>query len=298
MCIGNLAGVSGAEKAVEAAEDAEKIADQVAAEVTSVTLKNLKEVVGVLSKLYPSVSQIVTAVNGLQSNPDIDVPSIADISGTTKGDADSSVIVTMAAWDTWILESDDQMVFAVKAGIEGATEYQLALRKHAINGKQLAQAQAEAVKAGYEYVQAQMEVIRCTKQVDDLQKLINSYTGQEDIYLKADAQLYDRLLALKTSVVIELQNMVWAYRYWALSESKIVLNATKSIEDYDSDLYQIARNMETVDEQYPSDFQGKLLLTTLTLFQRLADRFTKGFTYYDESGKVYLHSCFPSRSKQ
>lgn len=162
----------------------------------------------------------------------------------------------MAAWDIWILESDDQMAFAVKVGIEGASAYQLALRKHAINGKQLVQTQAEAVKAGYEYVQAQMEFVRCTKQVEDLQSLINSYTGQEDVYLKADAQLYDRLLALKTGVVIELQNMVWAYRYWTLSESKIVLDATKSIEDYNSDNYQIARDMETINERYPNDFQG------------------------------------------
>ncbi|QYS94602.1 hypothetical protein H0G86_001931 [Trichoderma simmonsii] len=266
MCVGNPAGASGAEKAVEAAVEAEKIANQVAAKVTSGTFKKLKDVVKALGKLYPSVSQMVKAIKALESNPSVDVPSIAEISGTTKGDADSSAIATMAAWDIWILESDDQMAFAITAGIEGATAYQLALRKHAINGKQLVQIQAEAVKAGYEYVQAQMELIRCTKQVKDLQSLIDSYTGQEDVYFKAEVQLYDRLLALKTGVVNELQNMVWAYRYWALSESKLVLDATKSIEDYDSDLYQIARDMETIDEQYPSDFQG--------------------FTYYEESDKL------------
>ncbi|KKO97277.1 hypothetical protein THAR02_10619 [Trichoderma harzianum] len=215
MCVGNPAGVSGAEKAVEAAEEAEKIVNQVAAKATSGTFKKLKEVVKALGKLYPYG-------------------------------------ITNAAWDMWIPDSDDQMAFAVAAGIEGATAYQLALRKHAINGKQLVQIQAEATKAGYDYVQAQMELIRCTK--------------QEHVYLKADVQLYDRLLALKTGVVIELQNMVWAYRYWALSENKIVLEATKSLEDYDRDLYQIARDMETIDEQYPSDFQA--------------------FTYYDESDKL------------
>ncbi|KAK5994343.1 hypothetical protein PT974_04817 [Cladobotryum mycophilum] len=260
LCIGNPAGGGGAAKAVEgavkAATEAEKIADQVAAEVSSGTLQKLKKVVEALGKLYPSVSKMVVAIKDLQSNPNINVPSIADISGTTKGDADSAAIVTMAAWDTWVLESDSQMTFAVTNAIEGASAYQLALRKHAINGKQLAQAQAEAVKAGYEYVQAQMEVMRCTKQVADLQSLVDGYTGQEEVYLKAEAQFYDRLMALRTGVVIELQNMVWAYRYWALAESKIVLDATKSIADYKSDLYQIARAMETVDEQYPSDFQG------------------------------------------
>ncbi|KAL7948624.1 hypothetical protein V8C42DRAFT_351664 [Trichoderma barbatum] len=266
MCTGNPAGLDGAEKAVEAAEKAENLADQVAAEVTSGTLEKLKEVIKALGILYPSVSKIVEAINELPSNPDVDIPSLADISGTPNGDADSSAIVTMAAWDTWILESDDQLTFGVTEKIEGAAAYQLALRKHAVNGKQLAQAQAEAVKAGYEYVQAQMEVIRCTKQVQDLQSLIDSYTGQEDVYLKASSQFYDRLLALKTGAVIELQNMVWAYRYWALADSTIALDATKSIEDYDSDLYQIARDMETVDEQYSSDFQG--------------------FTYHDTSDKL------------
>ncbi|PNP49637.1 hypothetical protein THARTR1_09648 [Trichoderma harzianum] len=266
LCMGNPSGLNQVEKGIEGAEEAENIANQVAADVTSEILKELEEVVNALGKLYPSVSEIVKAVKELESNPNVDVPSIADITGTTKGDADSSAIVTMAAWDTWILASDKQMTFGVDNEIEGATEYQLALRKHAINGKQLSQTQAEAIKAGYEYVQAQTELVRCTKQVEDLQNLINSYTGQEDVYHKAEAQLYDRLLALKTGVVIELQNMVWAYRYWTLSESNIVLEATKSIEDYKSDLYQIARDMETIDEQYPSDFQG--------------------FTYYDESDKL------------
>ncbi|OTA07035.1 hypothetical protein A9Z42_0078310 [Trichoderma parareesei] len=259
MCIGDPAGVGQAGEAVkgavEAAKEAEEIADQVAAEVTSGTLERLKEVVEALDKLYPSVSDMVDAIKDLGTDPTVDIPSIADITGTTQGDADSEAIVTMAAWDTWILESDKQMKFALDNDIEGAAEYQLALRKHAINGKQLAQAQAEAIKAGYEYVQAQMEVVRCNKQVTDLQSLLEEFEGQEDIYREAEAKLYDRLMALRTGVVIELQNMIWAYRYWALEDSKIIPDSTKPIEEYESDLYQITRDMETIDEQYPSDFQ-------------------------------------------
>lgn len=84
--------------------EAEKIANQVA-KVTSGTFKKLKEVVKALGKLYPSVSQMVKAIKALESNPSVDIPSIAEISGTTKGDADSSAIATMAPWDTWILDS-------------------------------------------------------------------------------------------------------------------------------------------------------------------------------------------------
>lgn len=96
-------------------------------------------------------------------NPNINIPSTGDISGTSQGDANAAAIVTMAAWDKWLLEADDQMAFAVENNIDSASAYQLALRKHAINGKQLAQAQAEAIKSGYEYVQTQMEVIRCSQ---------------------------------------------------------------------------------------------------------------------------------------
>jgi hypothetical protein len=242
--------------AVEAVEEAEEIADQIEKALSSVTLENLGKATKALYKLYPSVAQIVDAVKDLEHTPDIEIPSMGDISGTAEGDADAAAIVTLAAWEIWILESNQQMKFAVDNAIRGASEYQLALQKHAINGKQLAQAQAEAMKAGYEYVQAQMEVIVCAKQVKDLQDLINKYTGQEDICLQAEAQLYDRLMALRTGVVIELQNMVWAYRYWALADSSIVLDAMKSVEDYNSDLYTISREMETIDEQYGSDFQG------------------------------------------
>ncbi|KAK1237728.1 hypothetical protein MKX07_003564 [Trichoderma sp. CBMAI-0711] len=259
MCFGDPTAIGGAAEAVNdavtAVEEAEGIPDQVAADVTSDTLKKLRDVVEALDKLYPSVSDMVDAVKDLATDPAVDIPSIADITGTARGDADAEAIVTMAAWDTWVLESDKQMSFAVDNDIEGAAEYQLALRKHAINGKQLAQAQAEAIKAGYEYVQAQMEVVRCNQQVADLQGLLGQFTGQQDVYLEAEAQLYDRLMALRTSVVIELQNMIWAYRYWALADSTVVPDSTKPIEEYSSDLYTITRDMETIDERYASDFE-------------------------------------------
>ncbi|KOS46391.1 hypothetical protein ACN38_g2613 [Penicillium nordicum] len=49
--------------------------------------------------------------------------------------------------------------------------------------------------------------------------------------------------------------MIWAYRYWALTDSTIVLDATKSTDQYLTDLYTITREMETISEQYSSDFQ-------------------------------------------
>lgn len=52
------------------------------------------------------------------------------------------------------------MVVAVDENIDGASAYKLTLRKHSINGKQLVQAQAEAIKAGQEFIHAQLELNR------------------------------------------------------------------------------------------------------------------------------------------
>ena len=51
-----------------------------------------------------------------------------------------------------------------------------------------------------------------------------------------------------------------AYQYWALAESKVVLNSSKFIKKYESDLYKITQDIETINKQYPTDFQGERLL--------------------------------------
>ncbi|PHH90287.1 hypothetical protein CDD83_4088 [Cordyceps sp. RAO-2017] len=254
LCLGNPGGGAGAAasvgQAVEAVVEAEKIVGQVGKFLTSGTLEKLIECVEALLEMVPVVESIVDAVGQLETDPSVEIPSSKNITGSNKSDADATVIVTMAAWDKWILESDQQIEFAVNEGIDGASDYRLALRKHAINGKQLAQAQAEVVKAGNEYIQAQMEVILSQQQIDGLLKLKEGYEGQEAVYAEAESLFYDRAMALRTSVVISLRNMAWAYRYWALAESSIVLDARKSLAEYQQDLATIVLEMENADSRY------------------------------------------------
>lgn len=259
LCMGNPGGGAGAAAsvghAVEAVADAGKIVGQVGVLLNSDTLENLANCVQALYDLYPIIESVVDAVRKFELDPSVDIPSMDIISGTGKGDANAAAIVTVASWDKWILESDEQMAFAVSEGIDGAVDYRLQLRKHAINGKQLAQAQAESVKAGYEYVQAQMEVIVSQQQIDGLQKLRDEYEDQEAIYALAESMLYDRAMALRTSVVLSLRNMTWAYRYWALAESAVVLDSFKALVEYQLDLSTLIFEMETADSRYASDFQ-------------------------------------------
>ncbi|KAG6037555.1 hypothetical protein E4U41_004926 [Claviceps citrina] len=259
LCLGNPGGGPGAAAAVggavSAVVKAEGLVDQLGRILTSDTLRKLAESVQTMLDLYPVIESMVDAVGRLSADPSADIPSMDIISGTGRGDADAAAIVTVASWDKWTLESDQQMEFAVGEAIDGAAEYRLALRKHAVNGKQLAQAQAESVKAGYEYVQAQMEVHVSQQQIDGLQKLRDQYEGQEDVFALAESMLHDRAMALRTSVVLALRNMAWAYRYWALAESSVVLDARKSLVEYQQDLSTVIFEMETADSRYASDYQ-------------------------------------------
>ncbi|KID85265.1 hypothetical protein MGU_07503 [Metarhizium guizhouense ARSEF 977] len=259
LCMGNPGGGGGAAdavgKAVEAVKVAEGIVGQIGKVLRSDTFQKLAECVEALLALYPIIESVVDAVGQFELDPSVEIPSLETITGTSQGDANAAAIVTMAAWDKWILESDEQMEFAVSEGIDSASDYRLALRKHAINGKQLAQAHAESVKAGYEYVQAQMEVIVSQQQISSLQKLLDEYEEQEAIYALAESMLYDRAMALRTTVVISLRNMAWAYRYWALAESSITLDSRKALVEYQQDLSTIIQEMVNADSRYSSDFQ-------------------------------------------
>ena len=225
------------------------------ASLKSETLETLANCMKALDKIYSAVDGVVRAIHELEANPDADIPSIADISGTSQGDENAALIVTLAAWDRWVLESDEQMQFAVNQQIEGASEYRLALRKHAINGKQLAQVEAEAVKSGQEYVQAEMNVILCDKDIVALKQLRDNYTGQEEIYAQAEAKFFDRFLTMRTSLVIEMRNLVWVYKYWALEDSQVVLDSEKSTADFRADLFFIDTEIETASSRYSTDFQ-------------------------------------------
>ncbi|KAI1349749.1 hypothetical protein F5Y01DRAFT_326928 [Xylaria sp. FL0043] len=225
------------------------------ASIKSDTLEALASCMKAIETIYPAVYGVVQAVHALESNPDADIPSITDISGTSQSDENAALIVTLAAWDRWVLESDEQMQFAVDKEIGGASEYRLALRKHAINGKQLAQITAEAVKSGQEYVQAALNVVLCDKDIKALKELRETYTGQEEIYAQAEAKFFDRFLTMRTSLVIELRNLVWAYKYWALADSQVVLDSEKSTADFRADLFFIDTEVETASSRYSTDFQ-------------------------------------------
>lgn len=244
--------------AVDDVVKAEKASDQTGKTIPSSTLKILGDCMQALESLYPGTADLAAAIKALESNPNAEIPSSGDVTGSSYGDADARAIVTLAAWDTWTLDSDQQLEYAVNQSIAGARQYRTALRKQAVDGKALAQAQAEAVKAGHEYAQAAMEVIACNQDIANLKDLLEHYKGEKEKYALAEAKFFNRVLAIRTSLVIQMQKLVWAYKYRALAESSVVLDSQKEIAEFKADLLTLTSEIQSADEKYATDFQRTL----------------------------------------
>ncbi|KAI9929453.1 hypothetical protein MW887_000924 [Aspergillus wentii] len=259
LTLGISSGMGGALSDIKDAVDdvvkAEKEEHQEGKTIPSSTLKRLGDCMQALEMLYPTTAERAQAVKERESDPNADIPSFGDVTGSSDGDADSRAIITLAAWETWCLDSDQQLEYAVGQGIRGAKEYQLALRKQAVDGKALAQAEAEAVKAGHEYVQAGMEVIGCNEDISALKALLAHYQGEKEMYAQAEARFFSRVLALRTSLVLQMQKLVWAYKYRALADSSVILDSQKPTMEFKADLSTLEYEMQLADEKYASDFQ-------------------------------------------
>lgn len=240
------------DKIIDEVEAAEKIGGE-GKKVTSSTLKSLLKGAGVLYKLYPTISDAVDSLKLLQEDPEGAGKKITQVTGI---DADSAAIVSLADWDKWILQSSQQLDFAVDHGIEGAKEYRTALQKHAINSKALIQARAEAIKAGQEYIHSSLEQTLSTQDLKRLDELKKIWQKDDQRYREAEARFYDRLMTVRTSIVIEMRNLTWAYKYAALEDSSIGLSVDKSATDYSEDLSNILIQMANYKAKYPYGFQS------------------------------------------
>ncbi|APA11695.1 hypothetical protein sscle_08g064650 [Sclerotinia sclerotiorum 1980 UF-70] len=274
LAIGNPTGAAAAPAA--AASAVTTIAKAAAAGATNAlikpdTLKALKGGTEAIFKLWDSTNAIVTEVRAQSTRVPSSInlnPAGGDVSGDDQGSADLTSIVSLAAWDDWMLQVDSQLSFAIAQKIEGAGAYQLELRRHAIDGKLLTQARAQAVKLGQEYLQLWLQLHATQANAARLQQLFDTYQDEEDIALEAQSYFYDRLLMLRTSIMIYMRDAVWAYKYYTLSDSSITLDPLKSTLAYQQDSQMIVQEVTISKERYSSDvttFIPTILTTDLPL---------------------------------
>lgn len=212
------------------------------------TLKALKDVLEILDKVYESTSKLVEQAKTLEGT------SFDTITATSVGnDADLNQIVGLKAWDDWMLDSDATLAFAVEQKIDGASEYRLELQKHALDGKLVCQARAQSVKAGQAYVQVKMVLSIALADVARLQALQKTYSNESAQLAEAQAMFYDRLMAIRTSVLIEMRNVTWASRYLTLRQSGVVLDPLRSILELREDCTLVSQELEGWKSSYSSD---------------------------------------------
>ncbi|OJJ96584.1 hypothetical protein ASPACDRAFT_1874688 [Aspergillus aculeatus ATCC 16872] len=250
------------EKIVKDVEEAEKTAG--AAEdviLGSKAFNNLWEYTKALGKLFPKMVDLVSAagkIDRLGDHDDIDLPTLGgDVSGSDGTDADASLIMSLVAWDEWELESDQQMEWATSQhdpAIDGASEYRLTLRKHAVHGRALAQAQAEAVKQGQGYIQATLLVLEANRDIEAIDELLAHYEEEKDAYAQAEAKFYDRYLQLRTTLAIQLQYAVDACRFYTLEEPEVNLDSQMSVDEITACIAYLRGAMQDVKNQYANGY--------------------------------------------
>ncbi|KAL4802413.1 hypothetical protein BDV18DRAFT_163817 [Aspergillus unguis] len=251
--VADIAGdIEASEKAIEAVKKATGVIKGFKKIVQSETMKKIYKGTKALYELYGPMDEAVRTIKTADWTFNEKLPTTAEVSGAN---GDAAAIQLLASWDKWRLEADDQLMFPVEQGIDGASAYQLALRRHAINGKQLAQAQAEAIKAGQGYVRARLEQHLAAQDLVSLKTLVENLTAEEHTYAVAQAKFFDRYMALRTTIAIDMQNLIWAERFMTLSSSSVVVDPLKEVADYKEDLARIDHEIEAAKSKYSSDFQ-------------------------------------------
>ncbi|KAI5892587.1 uncharacterized protein SCHCODRAFT_02626537 [Schizophyllum commune H4-8] len=254
ICIGDPAPAAAAPAEAAAAVESAAAAADAAAKVTGSiidkkTLENIQKVVTGISTMVHSTIDNANAINSAAAGGSSALSPFPE----EQGDGDLQALVGGAAWDKWILGVEAQMGYAVSEGIGGASGYLLELRNHAINGKLTTQASAQAVKAGQEYVHHQLALQLAQADMVRLHALRLSFKNEADQLDVARLHFYDRLDAMRTSTLIELRNIMWAFKFYTLTDSSLVLDPSKRMEEYQADLSQLVREVESYEEGTASD---------------------------------------------
>ncbi|KAL1694312.1 hypothetical protein GGG16DRAFT_47593 [Schizophyllum commune] len=266
ICVGDpepaaAAPASAASAVANAAKSAAEAAKVTKKTLDKDTLESIGNVVEGLSNMLHSTIENATAITeAAAAGTDALAPFPEE-----QGDSDSQVLVGVAAWDKWTLDVEDQMGYAVSESIDGASDYLLELRKHAINGKLTTQASAQAVKAGQEYVHNQLALQLAQADMARLNALRTAFKNEEGQLDVARLHFYDRLDAMRTSTLIELRNIMWAFKFYTLSDSALVLDPLKRMEDYQADLAQLVHEVESYEEGSASDNHAYTHILTTSL---------------------------------
>lgn len=84
--------------------------------------------------------------------------------------------------------------------------------------------------------------------------LKSKWEKEKELEEEAGARFYDRFLTLRVSIVMEMRNMIWAYKYKALEDSTVALSVQKTTSDYRQDYATILQEDNNYLSKYPRPF--------------------------------------------
>jgi hypothetical protein len=283
LCVGDPAEVAAAPQqvqgAVKAVQQAAKTASSTAKMLSSGTMEALRDAVQNTVEMLDTTVRMTLSINEAEANSGSNAPPLPclDLDQASLAQNELQQIFELASWDKWALETDQSMEFAISESIDGASEYRLELRKHAIDGKLVAQARSQAIKAGQELVLLKLTLAATQKDLARLQALRATFKGEIAQAEEAKQGFYDRMMMIRTNVILGLQKAIWAYKFFALKDSSVTLNPLKSIADLKADAQLIMQEVTSWKESSASDFarkysQDRIWIYFLTMSNSLHSR--------------------------
>jgi hypothetical protein len=229
---GEAAAAAGeAANAAKAAEAAAGVAKNM-----SEIFSKIKDITEALNTTVEAANAMSEAVSNFKSGVSLDPADLATLAAAASSSCDPST-----SWDVFLVQADaylDQAVNAAPA-IDGAVEYQTAVRILVIYAKAQAACELAVVATGQELQRLVLEQQVAVAQQARLQayvKALGDELAPDDAMMQ---MFYQRYVDRKRWLFVELQNYVLAYYYQALTPSTVTPSITDDVGQMASDLSQI-----------------------------------------------------------
>lgn len=258
-------------------------------------MKSLKAIEEAVATTYKFINSVLKETTYIESASNFDnlkenVSNFDDV--TLPSDNDISC---QAEWDAFQIEADNLLKVAIETGIDGASEYNVALDKLAIYGKALSATKSSYIHSAQELAQLHMQ----NKIGDNMQSSLAEYIQKLNNETKPDETMmflfYVHDMNIKRWMYIAIQSYTQAYRYWALQESKIKPSLFENIQDLQEDLATIEKEYADALDSFnphPQSFGG--------FVGRSAIKFeiTDESTLNEFKNNKLVHFIFPLDSEQ
>ncbi|CAG8745532.1 15679_t:CDS:1, partial [Racocetra fulgida] len=127
-----------------------------------------------------------------------------------------------------------------------AKEYSNSLENFFIFIDAYIRAKIEEIESCKELLRTKLQAETSKRKEERLEQRIKSYKSNLELknYDEMKLQLFESLIIIKFWMMVYMENYIYAYKYWSLSESNINLSVIKNFRDHEKDKESIYRELE------------------------------------------------------